>query len=332
MRGNRLALGATVFGLLLAGCGGGGETAATVAPAGPPQEVPVTLDGYANPQNLGILMAEERLFFRDAGLSLFLAPPAAPQRPVPYVVNGTDELGVAHLPQVVAARATGHPVVVVGSLVSQPTTAMIWLRRSGIGSVADLKGKTIATPGVPGQEELLRAMLARAGLTPADAKVIDVGYDLVPALLDGRADAIFGGSENIEGAELESRGAKPVLTTPQELGAPDYEELVVIARADTVAADPALPRRFMAAVERGTALAINDPREALYAIEESAWGKVETARGVTRAQVEATLPLLSRSGRVDPQRAQELIDWMQEEGLIPARIDASKLIADSPPA
>jgi putative hydroxymethylpyrimidine transport system substrate-binding protein len=323
-------MGAVVLALALTGCGGGGgETTAPAAPLGPPQQVHVTLAGDANPENLGILMAEERQLFLDSGLYPFVASPAEPRRAVPYVVNGTDELGVAHLPQVVEARAAGDPVVVVGSLVSQPTMAMIWLQRSGIGSVADLKGRTIAFPGLPVQKEFIWAMLARAGLAPGDVKLTNVGSELVPTLLNGRADAIFGGSENIEGAELEARGASPIVTAPQELGVPDYEELVLVARADTAASDPSLTRDFMTAVARGVGAAAEDPREAVEAVE-SGWGSTGSDRGAARAQIEATLPLLSTDGRMDPERAQELIDWMAREGMIEAPFPASELAASPP--
>ena len=40
---------------------------------------------------------------------------------------------------------------------------MIWLRGSGIESVADLKGKTIAYPGIPFQKDFLAAI----GIQPA---------------------------------------------------------------------------------------------------------------------------------------------------------------------
>ena len=288
----------------------------------------MTLAGRSGPQDLGILMAERRRYFADAGIYASLASPLAPRRAVTYVVDGTDDLGVAQLPQVVRAKAMGAPVLAVGSLVSQPMMAMIWLKGSGIGSLADLEGMTIAVPGVPVQEEFLRLMLARAGLSRGELEVVKVGYDLVPALLEGRADAIFGGFGSVVGAELEARGAKPVVTPSQALGVPAYEELVLIARADTVAEDPGLVQDFMAAVIRGTAAAIEDPRESVETVDESVWGNPETDRRAARAQVEVTLPLLSRTGRIDPERAQRLIDWMADEGIIEKQFQASTLLLD----
>jgi putative hydroxymethylpyrimidine transport system substrate-binding protein len=331
MGGKRLAQGAVTLGLLLAGCGGGGETNESAAPLGPPQELKVTLAGDSTAEYLGILVAQKRQFFADANMLPFIASPAEPRRAVSYVVDGTDELGVAHLAQVVKARAAGDPVVLLGSVVSQPTMAMIWLQRSKIDSLPDLKGKTIAVPGIPVQKEFLREMLARAGVSPADVKLADVGSDLVPALLSGRADAIFGGSENIEGAELQTRGATPIVTTPQAFGVPDYEELVLIARADTVAKDPGLPRGFLTAMTRGVEAAAEDPQEATEAVDKSVWANPETDRQAARAQVEATLPLLSANGKVDPGRVQDLIDWMARKGMIVASFSASELIAGEAP-
>ena len=113
----------------------------------------------------------------------------------------TDDIAVAQQPQVALAKDHGAPIVAVGSLVSQPTAAMIWLKGSGVKDVADLKGKTIAAPGIPYQDEMLESILEKAGLNPDDVEVKHVGYKLMPALLHGKADAIFGGSWNVEGVD-----------------------------------------------------------------------------------------------------------------------------------
>lgn len=318
--------GVAVSVLLMVGCGGGGDSSTAEAPAGPPQEVHATLSGQTGPQDLGLLMAERKRFFAAEGLYASFASPLTARRSVSYVLNGTDELGVARLPQVVEAKASGAPLVVAGSLVQTPTAALIALKRSGIHSVADLAGKTVAVLSIPVEEEFLRVMLKDAGLSPSDVHMVPAGYNLVPALLHGRADAIFGGSMNVEGAELEARGAQPTAISPQDLGAPDYEELVLIIRADKFAADPDLTRKFMAAVTDGVGAAHEDPRESLEAMENSVGSNPETDRKSAKEQIAATLPLLSASGKVDPKRVQDLIDWMAQEGMIEASFPASELI------
>jgi putative hydroxymethylpyrimidine transport system substrate-binding protein len=277
---------------------------------------------------LGILTAIQQGYFEEAGIYVFAGIPLEPNRPVGYVSQGIGSIGVTQEPQLAIGKAKGAPVVAVGSLIDRPTAAMIWLQGSKIHGIADLKGKTIAIPGVPFQKAFLKKVLAQAGLTLDDVKVENARYELVPALVSGRADAIFGGSANIEGVELESQGEKPVVTPVQDLEIPDYEEDVVIARKDLVAKDPQLIRDFMAAVARGTATALEDPKSAFFAIKYSVEAELPADRPTTEAEIEATLPLLSKSGEMSPGRASHLVKWMQQEGMIQKQPPPSALLTN----
>jgi putative hydroxymethylpyrimidine transport system substrate-binding protein len=305
--------------LLVAGCGGqgGGETPTKGSESfRPVRNVTVTLNGYEGPENVGILMAQEKGYFADAGLSVSVLSPVLPARPVQYVVTRQDDFGVVQEPQLVLAKDNKAPVIAVGSLLNRATAAMIWLKGSQIGSIADLKGKTIGIPGVPFQKDFLANVLERNGLALTDVKVKNVGYELVPALVDGRVDAAFGGSWNLEGVELESRGLKPVITRVQSLEFPAYDEFIVIARSDRVAKEPGLTRDFMTAVAHGTAAAIADPQGAAAAIEAAGLGGPKSNPKTLEAKVAETLPLLSKNGYMYPQEAIRLVDWMHEAGMI----------------
>lgn len=325
---------------LLAGCGGAGESEdaaagahgngnkATAKAPERPRGVMVTGEGWESPADLGILLADREGFFREAGLSVWFGAPASPTRPVGYVTGGTDMLGVTHPPQLAMAKEKGAPIVAVGSLVSRPTAAMIWLKRSKIRDLSDLRGKTVAIPGLPFQKAFLESALTAAGLKPGETKVKTVGYDLVPALLSGRADAIFGGSANQEGVELRASGAEPVITPMRELGVPAYEELVLIARQDLVEEDPKLIRDFMAAVARGTKVAAKHPGLAVKVLKEGGEANPEVSWKTMEAEVKATLPLVSRDGRMDSERTDDLLAWMHEEGMIEAGLTASDLLTN----
>lgn len=317
-----LALGAAAA--LLVGCGSGSDPDRAEKEPWLFQSLHLTLDGEAGPETAGLLTAQKLGYFEDRGLGLTITPPLNPERPVQYVAAGSVDVAVTHEPEVVLAQAQGRPIVAVGSLVPRPTMAMIWLQRSGMSDLADLRGKTIAMPGAPFQRRFLQAVLARVGLTLGDVELIEKERDLVSQLADGRADAIFGGSPNVEGAALESRGLKTTAIPAAELGIPPYDELVVIAREDRVAENPELFRRLMAAVRQGTAAAIEDPATAVEAIDEGAYG--ESERRPTEAGVEATLPLLSRSGQLSSGQATGLIAWMHDEGMIERKPPAAALI------
>lgn len=320
-----IVVGVAVF---LIGCDGGsdGETAGQESKPQEPKpklkEVAVTLDGLFRAEDAGLLTANHQDHFEDAGLKVHVTAPSPPTRPVRYVAEGIVDMSVSHPPQVAMAQEKGIPIVALGSLVSQPTMSMIWLKKSGIDEIADLRGKTIAFPGLPFQEAFLEAILRRAGLEPADVKIKQTfarsQFEVVPELASGRADAIFGGSGNVEGVELEARGLEPVVTPARKLGIPGYDELVVIARRDRLAKEPELFRRFMAAVRRGTATAVEDPEIATEAVIAGLEGEGydEVSRGAVEAGVEASLPLLSRTGRIDQAREDRLLDWMRAEGIL----------------
>jgi putative hydroxymethylpyrimidine transport system substrate-binding protein len=314
---------------LLIGCGGtgAGETVEK-RPERPPklESVNVTIDGLPGPEAAGFFMAQERGYFRDAGLDVLIMAPSTPLRPLWYVGNRTVDIAVSHEPQVVLSREKGAPVVAIGSVVPRSTMAMIWLEKSQIDGIADLRGKTIAYPGVRFQRELLEAVLGRAGLTLDDVKLKRVDYELVPALISGRADAIFGGSGNVEGVELEARGLEPVITPVSDLGVPPYDELVAIARPDRVAKDPELFRRFMAAAIRGVDAAMEDPEAATDAIATYASEYGEVNRKALADGVEATLPLLSKTGEISPGQVTRLVNWMHAEGLIRRKLPTSELL------
>ncbi len=205
---------------------------------------------------------------------------------------------------------------------------MIWLEKSQISGIADLEGKTIAIPGFEFQEDLLESVLARAGLTLADVKVEKASHNLVPSLVSGRADAIFGGYEAVEGVELESRGLDPVVTPIGSLGLPGYEEMMWITRTDYAAQYPQVLRSFLSAVRQGTAAAIADPQAAAKAVDEDGESTPFLNLEETEAGVEATLPLLSKTGHMSPARAEDLMEWMRDQGMIPRPLPVSSLLTN----
>jgi ABC-type nitrate/sulfonate/bicarbonate transport system substrate-binding protein len=293
-----------------------------------PQQVWVSAEGWEGPADVGLLMAEKRGYFKDVGIDIWIGAPAAPSRPLRYVAEGTDYFGIVQQPQVAIAKDKGAPVVAVGSIIPQSTASLIWLKRSKIDGLAGLRTKTIAIPGVPFQEALLESVLAQGGLSLQDVDVERVGYELVDALVSGRADAIFGGSWNLEGRELKLRGADPVIKRVHDLGVAAYEEMVLIARTESVEEDPQLTRDFMTAVTRGTEAARSDPQAAVKVVQETDEGDPDLSNKVIGAEVRATLPLLSATGRMNPRQGGSLVEWMHDEGLIREKPPVSELLTN----
>ncbi len=313
--------------LVLAACGEKSEDA-----KGQAQPFDLTLDFYPNPDHVGIYMAKKLGYFRDAGLDVSINAPSDPSAPLKQVATGQADLAISYEPEVVLARDQGLDVVAVGALVDRPLTSMIWLKKSGIKGVTDLRGKTIATAGIPYQDAYLKTILARANMSPSDVKSVNVGFGLLPALLSGNAAAMLGGFRNIEGVDLRVRGNKPVVTPVDQLGVPRYDELVLVARGSRLDQDSEPIRLFIAALARGTAAAERNPAAAKKAVLSFDPGlDPKTAE----AELAATLPLLepSRKGRpfgyMSPAAWKVFIGWMRDNGLISSLPSPSQVLSNN---
>jgi putative hydroxymethylpyrimidine transport system substrate-binding protein len=319
-----LVLAALVAALALAACGEKSEDV-----SGEPEALDLTLDFYPNPDHAGIYVAEKRGFFRDAGLDVRIHQPSDPSAPIKEVATGRADLAISYEPEVMLARDQGLDVVAVGAIVDRPLTSLIWTRESGIGGVRDLRGRTIATAGIPYQDAYLETILARGDLTPNDVKSVNVGFGLLPAVLSGRADAILGGFRNVEGVDLRLRGTAPTVLPVDQLGVPSYDELVLVAQGERLDDDAEPIRLFLAALERGTKAAVETPAAASAAILEANSG---LDRRLTEAETAATLPLLAkaaaRSFAIDAGEWSEFAGWMRDNDLIDSLPPAGELLTN----
>jgi putative hydroxymethylpyrimidine transport system substrate-binding protein len=323
------AIALLALALALAACGEKSEET-----SGERQPFSLTLDFYPNPDHAGIYMAQKLGYFDEAGLNVSIDAPADPSAPIRLLAAGQTDLAISYEPEVALAKDKGLDVVAIGALVNRPLTSLIWLKKSGIKGVGSLKGKTIATAGIPYQEAFLKTILSRAKLKPEDVKTVNVGFGLLPALISGSAEAMLGGYSNVEGVDLRERGKAPVITPVDRLGVPTYDELVLVARRQSLEEDPEKFRLFIAALERGTRAAVEGPKAATSAVLEA---NHDLEPKLTRAEVKATLPLLAPPpadsnghpyGYMDPAEWTAFAGWMRDNGLISSLLDAEALLSN----
>jgi putative hydroxymethylpyrimidine transport system substrate-binding protein len=320
------ALALLALALGLAACGEKSEDASTEA-----QGFNLTLDFYPNADHAGIYMAQKLGYFEEAGLDVSIDTPSDPAAPLKLVAAGQSDLAISYEPEVALAHEQGLDVVSIGALVNRPLTSLIWLQKSGIKGVGDLRGKTIATAGIPYQDAFLKTILSRVDLSPSDVKAVNVGFGLLPALIGGSAEAMLGGFSNVEGVDLRQRGKDPVVTPVDKLGVPTYDELVLVANRKTLEADPEKFRLFIAALQRGTDAAVKQPNAATKAILEA---NHDLDAKLTEAEVEATLPLLgARTGEepygyMDPEEWRTFAGWMRDNDLISSLPEPGELLSN----
>ena len=326
--GAAIALIGATLALVLSACGGGGD--ATTGSASNPQPFTLDLDWYVNPDHAGIYSALDQGFFKQVGLDVQPQVPSDPSAPIREVAAGRADLAVTYEPEVLLAQDKGLDVEAVAAVVNQPLTSLISLPKAGIASASDLDGKTVGTAGIPYQSDYLETILQTAGLPASAASEVNVGLNLLPAVIGGRVDAILGGFRNIEGVDLRMRGLDPRIVPVDQLGVPTYDELVLVARKSTVDQHPEAIRSFIGALAEGTTYATTHPQEAANAVLEAGKGLDPMQ---TRAEVDATLPLLAPAhgrpyGYLDPDQWREYAQWMAEHDLISSAPPTSDVLTN----
>jgi putative hydroxymethylpyrimidine transport system substrate-binding protein len=312
-----VAAGAVLAGALIAGCGEKEEPVR----GGEPDSLELMLDFFVNPDHAGIYMGLQNGHFEGAGLDVTPRVPSDPAAPIKLVASGEADLAVSYEPEVLLARDQGLPVVAVAAIVPEPLTSLISLPDAEIADPSDLGGTTIATAGIPYQDAFIGRILRDARIPADDVKQVSVGLGLEQAVLSGRADAMLGGFKNIEGVSLAERGENPRVVPVDQLGIPTYDELVLVASSEQIEEDPEPIRLFIAALERGTEDAVDDPAAATEAVLEAGDGLDPK---LTRAEIAKTLPLLLPGGKqpygyMDEAEWNEFGGFLADEGFIKAR-------------
>ena len=229
------------------------------SPALAQDKMTLILDWFVNPDHGPIIIAQEKGYFKDAGLEVEVIAPADPSAPPKMVAAGKADLAISYQPQLHLQVAEGMPLIRVGTLVATPLNCLAVLKNGPVKTLADLKGRKIGF-SVPGVEEaVLTSMLAPQGLTLKDVTLVNVNWSLSPSLMSGQVDAVIGAFRNFELTQMALAGVEGRCFYPEESGLPSYDELIYVANPATMDRDKI--RRFLAATERAAQFIVNHPLE-----------------------------------------------------------------------
>ncbi|MFL5823674.1 MAG: ABC transporter substrate-binding protein [Solirubrobacteraceae bacterium] len=291
--------------LVLTACG---EKSETITPsAKSKQALTLMLDWFPNADHVGIYQALAEGDFTRAGLDVHVQIPSNPASPLQLVAAGKVDVAVSYEPEVLLARNQNLPVVSIGAIVQQPLTSIVSVgKKHGITSPQELKGKTVGDAGIPYQHAYLQTTLAHAHVPASSVKEVNVGANLVPALVSGRIDAALGAYWNYEAIQLAQMHRHPHVIHMNQVGVPSYDELVLVARASTLETHPDLMRRFVQAVARGYESARRNPQAAVANLVRANSGLDEKLQ---LASVNATLPAFFPSQAGKPWGWQDPVQW-----------------------
>lgn len=284
-----------------------GEKQETISPSGHGrQHLTLLLDWFPNADHVGIYEAQARGYFSQAGLDVHIQVPGNVADPLQLVAAGKADVAVSYEPQVLLARNQNLPVVSIGAIVQQPLTSIISIGKHPIRNAAELKGKTVGDAGISYQHSYLETILAHAHVPASSVKEVNVGANLVPALVGGQVNAILGGYWNYEAVQLHQLGKKPTVLRMNQVGVPPYDELVLVTKTNLLEQHPDVLRRFVQAVARGYQAARADPTGAAADLVRLNPGLDQKLQ---LASVKATLPAFFPTGSGRPWGWQDQSQW-----------------------
>lgn len=305
-----------VAALALAGCASGGSPEEAEESV---HQLDVGVTPIANAAS--VYIALEQGFFTDEGLEVTPSIIQTPTTAIPSLLN--DELQVALMTSVpiVTAASKGLPIRVVSGSDRYPTdgegdtTALVAAPGSGVSTVADLEGKTVALVGLKSAPELaLRVVLKDAGIDPADVEVVEIAYpDMVAALESDRVDAAFIVDPFRSAAEA---AGMTVVSQPFTDGLGGMSALQWVMSDAFVQANPDTAARFASAIERAGEYANANPDAVRAVLPEFTSLSPE-------AIAASVLPAFDATSSGDDLAA--YVDLMTSEGFIEGDYDASAL-------
>jgi putative hydroxymethylpyrimidine transport system substrate-binding protein len=320
-----LALAAT---LALAACG---ERTESTGPA-KRESVRLMLDYFPNADHAGIYAAQGTGAFDRVGLDVDVQAPSDPATPLKLLAAGRVDLAISYEPELMLARDQGQRLVAVGALVQKPLTSVVSIGRRAITDPKQLAGKTVGTSGIPYQSAYLKAILAQAGADPASVKEVNVGFNLVPAMLSRRVDATLGAYWNYEAIQLAQQRKRPKVIRMETAGVPTYNELVVVAREEDLRENGgARVRRFMRALGEGVKALRKDPSTGITPLLRA---NRDLDRRLQEASVKATLPVFFPAdsskpvGYMEPAEWVRYGDWMARNRLLRNPPDAARALTN----
>lgn len=222
-------------------------------------QVTVRLKWFNQAQFAGFYEAQDKGYYKAAGLDVNIQPGGPDFPAVQMVAGGNEQFGVTAAEDILIARSKGVPVVALGVIYRRDPFVLFSLAKSGIKTPGDFAGKKVGFK-VGGNEELIyRAVMAKAGVDTSKFEEVPVKFDIAP-LLTGAIDVWPGYTIN-EVLAASEQGFPVNIIYPADYGIDLYADTLFTTEA-MIKDHPDTVRKFVEATMHGWSDAIADPEAA----------------------------------------------------------------------
>jgi len=240
-------------------------------------------------------------YYKDEGIELTIGEGKGSGVAVQLVGAKSDTFGLSDGSSVIAGVTKGAPVQAFMGVMNKSPFAIIYRADSGIKSLKDLEGKTIAATTGEAGLVIFPAIVNANKLNGEAIKFLRVdGAGKVVAMLEKRVDAMLGGLEN-QALILPQRGMPVGTFNYSDVGA-NTLGLVLHANKETIERNPELVKKFIRATQKSLAYTEKNPDEAITALAKV---KPDLDRDLALKQLKAGFTLVRANGG-----ANQPLGWM----------------------
>ena len=295
------------------------------------KELSLALDWYPNSNHAGIYSAIDEGFFDEEGIKLSVYTPSDPTAIISSVASGRDDFGLSYHPDILQAQSAGLEIISVLSISQHPLNSIMTLKKSEIKNPSDLRGKVVGFPGIPSNKAMLETVLASQNININDVETVDVGFELVKALVSGSVDAIIGAYWTHESIVMELQGYEIEIMRLEEWGVPDYYELILITNKSFLEENKSDVEKVVNSFKKGYEFSIKNPQESITSLISIA-GEEIVEEDVERAGVELLIPMWQSNnlpfGHQDISKWEETYEWMYQNNFLEKELIIENLFID----
>ena len=295
------------------------------------KELSLALDWYPNSNHAGIYSAIDEGFFDEEGIKLSVYTPSDPTAIISSVASGRDDFGLSYHPDILQAQSAGLEIVSVLSISQHPLNSIMTLKKSSIKNPSDLRGKVVGYPGIPSNKAMLETVLSSQNININDVETVDVGFELVKALVSGSVDAIIGAYWTHESIVMELQGYEIEIMRLEEWGVPDYYELILITNKSFLEENKSDVEKVVNSFKKGYEFSIKNPQESITS-HISIAGEEIVEEDVERAGVELLIPMWQSNnlpfGHQDISKWEETYEWMYQNNFLEKELIIENLFID----
>ena len=330
----RYAAGLAALALAVGLAGGCADDPTAKKGSGGGDRLTAGLSYIPNIQFAPFYVAEEKGYYKDAGLSVDLRHHSASEDLFGALTAGKEDVVYAGGDEMMQAQSQAKPIVDIATLYQKYPVALLVPEKSPIHTAKDLRGRTLGVPGPFGESYFgLLALLRSAGLSTKDVKVKNIGFTQQAALAGRKVDGAMGFVNNDAIQLGRSGNAVRAIGIGAGGGQPPLVASGLGAEKATLDKRGAQIKKFVAATMRGAQATIDDPQGAVRLSAKYVPGLQDPKQQkAALAVLGATIPLMRADGQSlghnDPATWSRMAQFMEQQKLLARPVAPDKVFTN----